>query len=148
MISDEELSGRFPDIRLDHENKHFYRGLLERQLLLSQCADCGRWSGQPRALCPHCLRWSMRPVPVSGHGTIALITYLHQGPPAPGVDYASPYPLVAVDLAAQPGVRFSSTLVPPRTDAVVGDPVELVWAERDGHPLPAFRLLRGEARSG
>ena len=142
MISDEELSERFPDIRLDHENKYFYRGLLERQLLLSQCADCGRWSARPCALCPHCWRWSMRAVRVVGNGRIALITYLHQGPPAPGVDYARPYPLVAVDLADQPGVRFSSTLVPARTDAVIGDAVELVWAERAGRPLPAFRLLR------
>jgi uncharacterized OB-fold protein len=145
MNPDEELSARYPDTRLDHENKYFYQGLLRRQLLLSRCAECGRWEASPRALCPQCWRWTMRPTSVTGSGTIALITYLHQGPAAAGVDYDSPYPLVAVDLADQPGVRFSSTLAPARTDAVIGDVVELVWIERAGRPLPAFRLLRERA---
>ncbi len=142
MTTDEELSARYPDVRLDHENKHYFRGLLDRRLLLSRCADCGRWEAMPRALCPHCWRWTMRPTPVTGRGTIALITYLHQGPAAAGVDYSAPYPLVAVDLADQPGLRFSSTLAPARPDAVIGDAVELAWIERAGRPVPAFRLLR------
>ena len=43
VISDTELIERYPDVRLDHTNKHFYRGLLDRELLLSRCADCGWW---------------------------------------------------------------------------------------------------------
>ena len=80
---------------------------------------------------------------MSGRGTIHLVIFLHQGPPAEGVDYdAGPHPVVTVELEEQEGLRFTSTVVDASNDdIVIGAPVELDWTERDGRPFPVFRLV-------
>jgi uncharacterized OB-fold protein len=92
-------------------------------------------------MCPACWSWNVVPTAVSGRGTIFLLILLHQGPPAPGVDYgAGPYPVAAVDLVEQPGLRITSTIVDtPPHEIAIGQPVELTWIERNGLPFPAFR---------
>ena len=144
--SDVELLARFRGVTVDHVKKHFYRGLLDRELRLMRCDDCGTWHHRPKPVCPNC--WSKRIVatPVSGRGTIHLAIFLFQGPPADGVDYeAGPHPVVTVELEEQEGLRFTSTVVGrANEEIVIGAPVELTWIERDGHPFPAF-TLRGRA---
>ncbi|MEX1008703.1 MAG: zinc ribbon domain-containing protein [Acidimicrobiia bacterium] len=141
-IGDNELVERYQGVRLDHTNKHFYRGLLDRELRLSRCADCGWWHHRPKPICPRCWSSNVEATPVSGRGTIHLVIFLYQGPPADGVDYtAGPHPVVTVELEEQEGLRFTSTVVgSPNDDIVIGAPVELVWIERDGRPFPVFRL--------
>jgi uncharacterized protein len=137
--SDEEVLERFPSVRLDHLNKQYYQGLLRRELRAGRCAHCGRWHTPLRPICPAC--WSARvgPEPVSGRGTVYLLTFLHQGPPAPGVDYAGGFPLAGIELAEQPGLRVEATIVGcPRDQLRVGLAVELTWIDRDGAPWPAF----------
>ena len=141
MPSDLELVERFPGVGLDHVNKHFYSGLLERQLRLNRCADCGWWHHRPKPVCPKCWSKNIVPTPVSGRGTIHLAIFLHQGPPADGVDYASPHPVVTVQLDEQEGLRFTSTVRgSPNDEILIGERVELDWTERDGRPHPVFRL--------
>ena len=141
-LSDSELVDRYDGVRLDHTNKHFYRGLLDQELLLSRCADCGWWHHRPKPICPQCWSSNIVPTPVSGNGTIHLVIFLHQGPPADGVDYeARPHPVVTVELDEQEGLRFTSTVVDAANDdIVIGKRVELTWIERDGRPYPAFQL--------
>lgn len=143
-ISDAELLERYRGVRLDHTNKEFYRGLLEGELRLNRCADCGWWHHRPKPICPRCWSKSVVPTPVSGRGTIHLVMFLYQGPPADGVDYAAgPHPVVTVELEEQQGLRFSSTVVgASNDDIVIGAPVELTWIERDGRQFPAFELVR------
>lgn len=140
--SDAELVERYRGVQVDHTNKHFYRGLLDRELRLNRCAECGWWHHRPKPICPRC--WSKHVVatPVSGWGTIHLAIFLHQGPPADGVDYtAGPHPVVTVELEEQWGLRFTSTVVGADNNRIViGAPVELTWIERDGRPFPAFSL--------
>jgi uncharacterized OB-fold protein len=139
--SDAELVDRFVRVRLDHDNKAFYRGWLEERLLLNRCRACGRWHHPPKPICPDCWSTDLEPTEVSGRGTVHLLILLHQGPPAPGVDYASgPHPVATVELVEQEGLRFTSTVVgcPPR-EVYIGMPVELTWIERDGIPFPVFR---------
>jgi uncharacterized OB-fold protein len=142
-LSDVELLDRFRGVQVDHTNKHFYRGLLQRELRLNRCADCGWWHHRPKPICPRC--WSKRIVatPVSGRGTIHLAIFLYQGPPADGVDYATgPHPVVTVELEEQAGLRFTTTVVGVEHDQIViGAAVRLQWIERDGRPFPAFALL-------
>ena len=67
--------------------------------------------------------------------------FLHQGPPAAGVDYSTPYPLVTVELDEQPGLRFTATVAgADNADVVIGRRVRLDWIERGRVPVPAFRL--------
>ena len=141
-LSDAELVERFEGSQLDHDNKHFYRGLLERELRLNRCHDCGRWHHPPRSVCPACWSSDVRPTPVSGRGVIHMVIFLHEGPPAPSVDYRTPHPVVTVELEEQEGLRHTSTVVgAPNEAIVIGAPVELDWIERDGAPFPVFRLV-------
>jgi hypothetical protein len=131
-------------VRIDHVNKHFYRGLLHRELRMNRCADCGTWHHRPKPVCPQC--WSKRLVPtaVSGRGSIHLLILLHQGPPAEGVDYSTPHPVVTVELDEQTGLRFTSTVVDISADALkIGQRVVLDWIERDARPYPVFRVTPG-----
>ena len=139
-VTDVELLERFRGVRVDHTNKHFYRGLLQRELRLNRCADCGWWHHRPKPICPRCWSKRVEATPVSGRGTIHLAIFLYQGPPADGVDYSDgPHPVVTVELDEQPGLRFTSTVVGSDNDRIViGAAVELRGIERDGRPFPAF----------
>jgi uncharacterized OB-fold protein len=141
QLSDEALVERFAPIRVDHDNKDLYRGWLEHELRLNRCSDCGRWHHPPRPMCPACWSWNVVPTPVSGRGTVHLRMLLHQGPPAPGVDYGQgPHPVVVVELSEQPGLRYTSTMVGCSADQIrIGMPVELTWIERRGAPFPVFQ---------
>jgi uncharacterized OB-fold protein len=82
--------------------------------------------------------------PVSGNGTIFMNVFLHQGPPAPGVDYSTPYPVVTVELEEQVGLRFTATVAEASNDQIqIGKRVRLDWRERSGSPMPVF-VLTGE----
>src|SRR4051795_10327347 len=140
-LTDEQLVERFANLPIDHDTKDFYRGWLAHELRLNRCDDCGRWHQPPRPMCPSCWSWNVTATPVSGRGVVHLVTFLHQGPPAPGVDYAAgPYPVVSVDLVEQPGLRYTSTIVNCDRDAVaIGLDVELAWIDRWDAPFPVFQ---------
>ena len=146
-VSDEELVLRFPWVQVSHDDKHLFRGWLDRELRIQRCQDCGRFHHPPKPICPECWSWRLVPTPVSGRGVIHLAMFLRQGPPAPGVDYArGPHPVVTVELEEQPGLRFTSTVVGAPLDAIrIGAPVELAWIDRYGAPFPVFRLRSGGA---
>jgi uncharacterized protein len=146
-VSDEELCSLFPGV-VDRDSAAHYRGRLRRQLLMSRCAECGTWHAPPKPICPSCLSERVVATPVSGRGTIFMAIFLHQGPPADGVDYSAPYPVVTVDLDEQPGLRYSSTVVGSANEEIqIGRRVELGWIMRGGTPLPVFRLAgQGPAR--
>lgn len=135
-ITHQEVLDRFPGAPLDHDNIDYYRGLLQRVLLVNRCADCGYWSLPARGLCPACWSDAVEPQPVSGRGTLHSLTLLHQGPNVEGVDYASPYPVGVVELVEQPNLRVAATLASP--DLKIGDLVQLSWLIRAGIPVPAF----------
>jgi uncharacterized OB-fold protein len=138
MLSDEELMAALPDVRVDHDNAAHYLGLLERRLLINRCDDCGAWHHPPRSVCPRCWSRAVTATEVSGRGTIAILTFLHARPRRAAGD--GPYPVVAVELAEQPGLRIAGTIVGAAREEIRLDaPVELAWIERDGRPVAAFR---------
>nr|WP_231984154.1 OB-fold domain-containing protein [Mycobacterium sp. E342] len=70
-----------------------------------------------------------------------MAIFLHQGSPAPGVDYSTPYPVVTIELDEQRGLRFTSTVVGAPNDAIrIGARVNLAWIDRHGSPMPVFEL--------
>jgi uncharacterized protein len=144
-LGDEAVLRRFPAVRLDHLNKRYYAGLLRRELLVNHCRACGAWHTPLRPICPSCWSPDVIPEPVGGRGMVHLLTFLHQGPPAAGVDYPGGFPLAAIELAEQPGLRVAATVVDcPRDQLRIGLPVELTWIDRDGAPWPAFRPAGGQ----
>jgi uncharacterized protein len=138
-ISDDDVLAAYPDVRLDHDNKHHYRGLLQRRYLVNRCTGCRTWHAPPRARCPQCWSTAIEPTPLGGEATVELVTFLHQGPPAPGVDYSEPYPLVSARFDGVDGIRVSGTVVnAAKGDIAIGLRVRHTWVERDGKPYPVF----------
>lgn len=141
LISDDELLTRFPGYPLDHDSAAHFRGRLEHRLLINRCGSCGTWHHPPLPICPACRSMDVEPTEVAGTGTIHLVVFLHQGPPAPGLDYSTPHPVVTVELDEQPGLRFTSTVVCAANDDItIGRRVRLDWIDRGDMPLPVFRL--------
>jgi uncharacterized OB-fold protein len=145
-VTDEELLRRFPGQRIDHDNREMFRARLDHRLLINRCDDCGLWRHPPRPICPSCWSTRVTPTEVSGTGTIYMAIFLHQGPPAEGVDYHTPYPVVTVELDEQAGLRFTSTVVGSTNEDIrIGRRVELDWIDRAGSPLPVFRVTEDAA---
>jgi uncharacterized protein len=144
VIADDDLVARFAGHPLDRDSAAHYRGRLQHRLLLNRCGSCGTWHNPPRPVCPSCWSTDVAATEVQGTGTIHLAVFLYQGPPAEGVDYATPHPVVTVELDEQPGLRFTSTVVGSANEAItIGTRVRLDWIERAGVPLPVFRLEGG-----
>lgn len=139
-ITDQDIFDRLPYAQIDRDNVEFYRGMLQRRLLLNRCEQCGNWSGPTWPICPVCWSDDVRPTEVSGKGTVHSFTLLHAGLPMPGVDYVAGYPVAVIDLEEQAGLRATATIVDcPNEELHIGMPVELTWIERNGEPSPAFR---------
>ena len=137
-ISDEDMLARFPGVRIDHDNKAYYRGLLEHRLLVNRCSDCQTWHHPSRASCPKCWSWNVVPTEIGGRGTVYFFSFRNGTPAHKARATDEPYPIVNVDLPE--GVRFTTTLVDcPKADLKIGMAVELTWIEEDGMPFPAFR---------
>jgi len=143
-ITDKELLDRLPDTPIDHDNKEFYRGCLQRRLLIDRCGACGHWFHPPSAVCPRCWSRDVTPTEVSGRGTVFMLVRLHQGVPTEGVDYRTPHPVATVELAEQEGLRFTSTIVHcAPEDMRIGMPVKLTWVQRYDEPFPVFEPAEG-----
>ena len=144
QINEEELLNAWPGIRIDADNAAFYRGLLERQLLIHRCDDCQHWHHPPRPLCPKCWSTTITATPVSGNGFVALVTTIRSGRDQPGVSYADGYPLVAIELDEQPGLRVTGTIPHAASEAIeVGDRVRMIWRDIEGRPpQPDFEIVR------
>ena len=136
-----ELVQRFPGEPITHDNAAHYRGRLRKELLINRCDDCRLWHAPPKPVCPECWSWNITPTPVSGSGFIFMNVFLHQGPPAPGVDYSIPYPVVTVELEEQLGLRFTAPVADADNGEIqIGRAVRLDWRERSGSPMPVFVL--------
>jgi uncharacterized protein len=141
-VDDEELVLRYRDLTVDPDSRERYLGWLRHEHVVDRCAECATFREPPGPICPRCWSTEIERVAVSGSGVIHLAIFLHRGPPAEGVDYSTPYPVVVVDLDDQPGVRVTGTVVDAvNDDIVIGSRVEMTWIERFGGPRPAFRLV-------
>ena len=133
----------FPDVLIDHDNKYFYEGLLHHRLILNRCDDCGTWHSEPlRAICGNCHSWNIGHQPVSGEGTVYMMTLLHQGPAVAGVSYDPPLVLAVIELDEQKGLRVSGGLVASAVDfSAIGKRVRLVWPAGQVAPRVAFEIV-------
>lgn len=139
-VSDEELVQRFPDVVITGDNKAFYRGWLQRELILNQCAECGNWDAQHHPICPECWSSEVHPKQVNGRGTVYLLFWLERGPSnVEATGRAGAYPIATVELEEQRGLRYTSTVldgIPGQLS--IGGRVELAWITRHGQPYPVF----------
>jgi uncharacterized protein len=138
--ADSQIVESFPTTPIDQDNKEFYRGWLQRALLINRCTQCAAWHHPPKPVCPNCWSTDIVATEVSGNGSIYLLSLLYQGPTVAGIDYTTPHPAAVIELEEQPGLRYASTVVGIEPEAIeIGMAVELAWIDRDGAPFPVFQ---------
>jgi uncharacterized OB-fold protein len=125
-----------PKPKLDQENRAFWTGGGQGQLLIVHCHDCGQYTHPPRLLCRHCQSENVAPEPVAGTGTIDTMTINHQ-PWAK--DLEVPYVIARVRLDGVPGVYLTTNIVgSPVQEVHFDDKVRVVFEEQDGVFYPLF----------
>jgi uncharacterized OB-fold protein len=118
-------------------NRPFWTGGSDGLLLIQFCESCERWVYPPTPDCPDCessLEWK----PVSGAGSVFTFTInRHQYHP----DVPPPYIIAIVELAEQPGLRFTTDIVDCEPAAVaIGLPVQVSFEPAgDEAWAPVFR---------
>lgn len=141
--ADAEVFAHFHDVWIDRDNIAHYRGLMEGQLLINRCGDCGHWIYPHRPLCPQCLSWNIAATKVSGRGRLYMHTLVHQSRD-PDNRLAEPMQVAAIELEEQPGLRYLSRVVNCPAEALRHDmPVILTWIEEKGRRWPAFEPILG-----
>lgn len=115
----------------------YWDACRDGELLLQQCADCGRHQFYPRIICNHCMAGDLRWVAAAGTGEIASFTVVRR---AISRAYEAPYIVALIDLTE--GVRMMSLIVGTDPDSVaVSDRVSVdfeAWSPEVS--LPVFRL--------
>lgn len=127
---------------LTHDNRFFFEGAKEHQLLIQRCAACQALRHPPQPRCDKCGSYEWDALQSSGRGTVYSFVVNHY-PQVPAFDY--PLPIGLIEL--EEGTRLVAQIVDcPIDEITVGMPVEVVWIE-DGEDLtiPAFKPVRVEA---
>lgn len=139
LITDDEILARYPSIPMDHDSKDYWKGCLQKKLLIDRCRKCGFYVHFPRSMCPACWSEDVVPTEVSGAGTLYSVVFFHQGRGTSGV-FAEPVPIGVVELAEQVGLRMTAPIVHARKDEIsIGMPLVVTWTDFEGAPVPAFR---------
>lgn len=126
---------------LTDDNRAFWTGGANGQLLVSRCADCGRWTLPPVGVCPAC-DGTTTPEPVSGRGVVFSYTLnSHQYHP----DVPPPNLIALVQLDEQDDLRVATNLVNCDVDGVtVGLPVQVLFEQHGEVYYPLFEPAGAE----
>ncbi len=133
-MTDAAAVGR-PAPILTEDNQAFWEAAREGRLVTQRCAGCGRLQHPPRPMCPSCHGLELEVVELAGTGVVYSYSILHH-PRHPSFDY----PVVAVLIDLDEGVRILSNLVDVRPEDVrIGMPVEVRFVPtRDEMAAPVF----------
>lgn len=120
-----------------HESKPYWDGLMQGQLLVQKCAQCGKLRHYPRPVCDRCFSFDVKWIKASGRGSVHSWTIAHHAF-NPGFKDELPYALVTVDLVE--GVRMLAPLRGVNFGEIrIGLPVRISFESPDSDlTLPAF----------
>lgn len=115
----------------------YWQGAAGGELRVQHCAACDARFLYARALCPRC--WTPDPewVAVSGRGTIATMTVVHQAPYAAFADDV-PFVIAVIRLEEGPQLMANILGADPATLSI-GHPVTVTFEQRGELFLPQFR---------
>jgi uncharacterized OB-fold protein len=128
------LAPRIPP-PINDVTRPFWTGGANGELLIQHCDDCEKWVHPPSDKCPGC-GGSLDARPVSGSGTVFTFTInRHQYHPA----VPPPYVVAIVELAEQPGLRFTTNIVNCDLEAIgIGMPVHVLFEQAGEAWVPVF----------
>jgi uncharacterized protein len=114
--------------KLNENNRAFWTGGADGQLMVAQCTQCSLWVQPAAADCPDC-GGELVARPVSGQGTVFTYTVNYQ-PFMPTVPV--PYVIAIVELVEQAGLRMATNIVDCEPDSVyIGLPVQVRFERQD-----------------
>ena len=114
---------------IDTASAPYWEGARRGQLLIAECAACGKVHHYPRPFCPFCWSKDVRPVKASGTGTLYTYSTVYVNDLAPFKERL-PYVAAIVELAEGP--RLMTTIEgADHDDLRVGMPVTAVFRPVD-----------------
>jgi uncharacterized OB-fold protein len=132
-IIDGTVPRTIPD--LTDDNRAFWTGGAQGELLIHRCGACGTWAEPPGPACAAC-GGPLSPQPVSGRGTVLAFTVNHQ---AWNPDVPLPYVVALVQLDEQDDLRVPTNIVGCEPEVVVTGMAVQVLFERHGDAfVPLF----------
>lgn len=121
--------------RLTDDNRHFWTGGANGQLVLQRCGDCGFWIHPAGPICPRCHSRNRAPAATGGTGRIYSFTVNHQRwTPA----WEVPYVIAIIELDDQEGLRVTSNIDTPIAEVAIGLEVEVCFEHVADVWLPYF----------
>jgi len=126
-----------PEPRINADSREFWEGARNKRLLLKICRSCAHAHYPPRHLCPKC--WSNHTdwIESSGSATVYSFTIMRRAP-SPEFNNRVPYVVALLDLPEGP--RMMANIVgDDALDVHIGDPVVLVFEDRQGINVPQFQ---------
>ena len=114
---------------IDAASAPYWEAARQRQLLIAECAACGRVHHYPRPFCPHCWSEDVHPVQASGSGTLYTYSTVYVNDLAPFKERL-PYVAAIVELAEGPRLMTTIEGADP-ADLHVGMPVTAVFRPVD-----------------
>lgn len=134
-----DVAATRPLPRIDSDNRAFWTGGAQGQLLLHRCQDCKGFVHPPRPVCRHCLSENVKPEAVAGTGVVDSYTVNHQKW-HPAIEV--PYVIARVAIDGAPGVFLTTNIVGCAVDAVdIGDRVRVKFERHDDVWLPLFEKV-------
>ena len=127
----------WPIPQINDDNRAFWTGGRDGELLIAQCDDCGYYIHPPTPRCPRCLDDNVHPHAVSGRGRVYTYT-VNERPWSPGIEV--PYVIAIVALDEQSDLRLMTNVVGCEPDEVAIDmPVQVEFREQGDAYAPGFR---------
>jgi len=121
---------------LNDDNRAFWTGGREDQLMIARCSDCGYRVHPPTGFCPACESREVLPEAVSGRGTVYSFTVNHKAW-IPGLPV--PYVLALVELEEQAGLRLPANIVDcDPVDVAIGMRVSVRFETVEDLHVPLF----------
>ena len=122
---------------IDAASAPYWAAARQGQLLISECAACGRVHHYPRPFCPFCWSEDVRPVQASGAGTLYTYSTVYVNDLAP---FKERLPYVAAIVELDEGPRMTTNMTVPQEQLKVGMPVTVVFDDvTKDHTLVKFK---------
>jgi uncharacterized OB-fold protein len=124
---------------LTAENRHFWLGGADGELVMLKCRPCGYRIHPPGPICPICHSADVAPAPTSGSGFVYSFTINHQQW-IPG--WETPYVIAIVELDDQVGLRVTTNIGGPIDLVAIGMRVVVRFEQIEDVFLPFFVPVR------
>lgn len=133
------MSSKRPLPVLTVNNRAFWTGGEQGQLLIYRCQACAYYVHPPVRFCPKCQGRAVEPEAVSGLASVASFTVNHQKW-EPGLEV--PYVMSLVELDEQDDVRLVTNIVNCDPDVVrIGLRVRVTFEASEGVWVPLFEPM-------